>query len=494
MIVAIDQGTTGTTVLVMDRRGRIRSRAYAELPQHYPRPGWVEHRPEEILRVTWRVIRQAVAGARIRPRQVAGLGITNQRETTIVWNRATGRPIANAIVWQCRRTAPLCERLTAAGRAPSIRRKTGLVVDAYFSGTKLRWLLDHVPGARRRARRGELAFGTVDSWLLWHLSGGRAHATDYTNASRTMLYNIRSLRWDASLLDWLGVPAALLPAVQSPGSVFGRTAPGGPLPAGIPIAGMAGDQQASMVGHGCLKPGSAKNTYGTGCFLLVNTGRRCVQSRHGLLTTLAYGGARAAYALEGSVFIAGAAVQWLRDELRVIGTAAETDAVARGLRDTGGVYVVPAFVGLGAPYWDMGARGAVVGLTRGSNRAVLVRATLESLAYQTRDVVDAMQRDSGIRLHELRVDGGAAQNDWLMQFQADILGIPVRRPPMVANTGKGAALLAGVGIGWWTPRQLGGFVERAGAGRLFHPRMHQADRARRYRGWQDAVARVRTIA
>nr|MBI4341763.1 glycerol kinase GlpK [Candidatus Omnitrophota bacterium] len=491
MIVSIDQGTTGTTVLVVDRKGRVVSQAYAELPQHYPRAGWVEHRPDEILRVTSGVIRRALAAGRIAKHRIEAVGITNQRETTIVWDRRTGRPIANAIVWQCRRTAPMCEALTRGGHAGEFRRKTGLVLDAYFSGTKIRWLLDHVPGARRRAQRGALAFGTVDSWLIWHLTGGATHATDVTNASRTLLYNIRANRWDPALLELMGVPSSLMPEVRPPAGFFGVTARGGPLPGGIPITGVAGDQQAAMVGHGCLAPGTAKNTYGTGCFLLLNTGSRFVQSRHGLITTLAYGdAARPVYALEGSVFIAGAAIQWLRDGLQLIRTAAETEAVARAVTDTGGVYVVPAFVGLGAPYWDMDARGAIVGLTRGSSRAVVIRATLESLAYQTRDVVESMERDSGLRLRALRVDGGAARNGWLMQFQADILGIPVSRPAMVANTGKGAALLAGIGLGWWKPGDVERFVSRPE--RVFTPRMRDADRRRLCDGWREAVARVRS--
>ena len=493
MILAIDQGTTGTTALILDRRARVVAAAYGELSQRYPRPGWVEHSPREILTLTDRVIRAALRRGRILPRRIEAIGLTNQRETSIVWDRRTGRPIANAIVWQCRRTANLCERLRQAGAEPAIRRATGLVLDAYFSGTKVQWLLDHAPGARRRAARGELAFGTVDSWLIWHLTGGRVHATDPTNASRTLLYNIRARRWDPALLGYFGVPAAMLPDVRPSSGAFGVTSGRGPLPAGIPIAGVAGDQQAAMVGHGCLAPGTAKNTYGTGCFLLLNTGGRFVRSRHGLITTLAYGGSRdPVYALEGSVFIAGAAIQWLRDGLRLIRAAAETDAIARSLPDTGGVYVVPAFVGLGAPYWDMGARGAVIGLTRGSGRAALVRATLESLAYQTRDVARAMERDSGLRLRELQVDGGAARNDWLMQFQADLLGIPVRRPAMVANTGKGAALLAGIALGWWRPDALARFIGRPE--RTFTPRMGLAQRDRLYAGWQAAVARVRTAA
>jgi len=492
MILSIDQGTTGTTVLLIDRRGRVVSQAYAELPQYYPRPGWVEHRPEQILQVTMRVIRRALAAGRVTPRRVEAIGITNQRETTILWDRRSGRPVANAIVWQCRRTAPLCERLKAKGYEAVFRRKTGLVLDAYFSGTKIRWLLDHVAHARRRAERGQLAFGTVDSWLIWHLTGGREHVTDVTNASRTLLYNIRTHRWDHGLLARLGIPPSVLPEARPSAGSFGLTVGTGVLPAGIPITGVAGDQQASMVGHGCLAPGSAKNTYGTGCFLLLNTGRRFVPSRHGLITTLACGGTAApVWALEGSVFIAGAAVQWLRDGLGLIRTAAETAAIARRVTDTGGVYVVPAFVGLGAPYWDMGARGAIVGLTRGSGREALVRATLESLAYQTRDVVESMEQDSGLRLRELKVDGGAARNNWLMQFQADLLGIPVVRPAMVANTGKGAALLAGLGLGWWRAGDLRRF---AGAPeRVFSPRMAPTQRLRLYQGWQEAVARVRTV-
>ena len=492
MILSIDQGTTGTTVLILNRRGRVVSQAYAELAQHYPHPGWVEHRPDDILRITYRVIKRALADGRVSSRAIEAIGITNQRETTVVWDRRTGRSIANAIVWQCRRTAPLCDRLKQQGYEREFRSKTGLVLDAYFSGTKIRWLLDHVPGARTRATRGTLAFGTIDSWLIWHLTGGRHHATDVTNASRTLLYNIRTGRWDRSLLRLLGVPAQLMPDVRPSAGPFGVTGGKGPLPAGIPITGVAGDQQASMVGHGCLAPGTAKNTYGTGCFLLLNTGSRFVESHHGLLTTLAYGGGdRPVYALEGSVFIAGAAIQWLRDGLRLIHQASETEAIARTVKTTGGVYVVPAFVGLGAPYWDMGARGAIVGLTRGTSREVIVRATLESLAYQTRDVVESMERDSRIRLCELRVDGGAAQNDWLMQFQADILRVSVLRPAMVANTGKGAALLAGVGIGWWTPRDLARFVSRPE--RAFNPRMGDAERSRLYQGWQDAVARTRSV-
>ncbi len=491
MILAIDQGTTGTTVLLVNRGGRIVGRAYAEIPQHFPRPGWVAHDPEAILRVTRSVIRRALAGAGLRAGLLTAIGITNQRETTMLWDRRTGRSIAQAVVWQCRRTAPMCDALRRRGLEPTFRRKTGLLLDAYFSGTKIRWLLDHVSGARRRAQRGDLAFGTVDTWLLWHLTSGTVHATDPTNASRTLLYNIHARRWDAQLLRVLEIPPAVLPEVRPSSGSFGVTASRAPLPAGIPITGVAGDQQASLVGHGCLRPGTAKNTYGTGCFLLLNTGRQAIRSRHGLITTLACGpGREPVYALEGSIFIAGAAIQWLRDGLRLIRRAADTEPIARAVSDTGGVYVVPAFVGLGAPYWDMQARGAIVGITRGTTREIIVRATLESLAYQTRDVIEAMQQDSGIHFRELRVDGGAARNDWLMQFQADLLGIPVLRPATIASTGIGAAVLAGLGIGWWSPSEAIAMAGRPE--RVFTPRMRRADRERLYEGWRNAVARVRS--
>ncbi len=491
MILAIDQGTTGTSVLAFDRKGRVIAQGYEELPQYFPKPGWVEHDPEDMLAVTLRVIKRTLDRAHLRATQLLAIGITNQRETTVLWDRRTGRSVAKAIVWQCRRTAPMCERLKRRGLEPTVRRKTGLVLDAYFSGTKVRWFLDNLRGLAARAKRGEIAFGTVDSWLLWHLTGGRIHATDYTNASRTLLYNIRALSWDDDLLRMFAIPRTLLPAVKSSSGLFGTTTRIGPLAAGIPIAGIAGDQQASLVGHGCLEAGDAKNTYGTGCFLLLQTGARVVLSRHGLITTLTYGGRESpSYALEGSVFIAGAAIQWLRDGLKVIKTAAETEGIAKGVKSTGGVYVVPAFVGLGAPYWDMHARGGIVGLTRGTTRDVLVRSTLESLAYQTRDVVEAMQRDSGIRLKRLQVDGGAARNNWLMQFQADLLGIDVVRPALVANTAKGAALLAGIAMGWWDPRRLSTLM--GAPERIFRPRMNAQERQRLYAGWHEAVQRMRT--
>jgi glycerol kinase len=490
-VLALDQGTTGSTALVFAHDGAVLARAYAELTQHYPRPGWVEHDPEEIWTTTRAVAGHALAAAGVAAGELAAIGITNQRETTVVWDRATGVPVYPAIVWQSRQTAELCDRLKADGHEALVRERTGLVVDAYFSGTKIRWILDTVPGARARAERGELAFGTVDSWLLWRLTGGRVHATDPTNAARTMLYDIHRRRWDDDLLRVLRVPAAVLPEVRPSAGVFGHTAAGAGVPAGVAIAGIAGDQQAALFGQGCWSPGMAKNTYGTGCFVMMSTGGAAPASDGGLLTTAACdAGGGPAYALEGSIFIAGAAVQWLRDELRLITSAGESEGVARSVPDTGGVYVVPAFAGLGAPYWDMGARGAVIGLTRGSNRAHLVRATLESIAYQTRDVIDVMDRDSGVEIRELRVDGGAAANDFLMQFQADVLGVPVERPALLDTTAAGAAFLAGLAVGFWdSPEEVAGVRRRD---RLFLPRMGETERDRLYAGWQEAVERVRS--
>jgi glycerol kinase len=491
-VVAVDQGTTGSTVLVFDRQGRVVGRAYSEFRQHYPRPGWVEHDPEEIWRVTLRVLRQACRRARVRARDVVALGITNQRETTVLWDRQTGKPVERAIVWQDRRTAPTCEEMRARGLEDVFRRKTGLVLDPYFSGTKLRWLIENVPGAAERARRGELAFGTIDSWLVWKLTGGAVHATDPTNASRTLLYDIHAGAWDAELCNLLEVPASVLPEVR-PSSGELATTERTVLGAPVPIAGIAGDQQSALFGQGCVERGMAKNTYGTGCFLLLNTGADAVTSRHGLLTTVAcdtHGGR--AYALEGSVFIAGAAIQWLRDGLGLVRRAAESERLAKSVDSTLGVYLVPAFVGLGAPHWDADARGALLGLTRGVTRAHVVRAALESLAYQTRDVVDAMAADAGEALRALRVDGGAAANGFLMQFQADVLGVPVDRPRVVETTAMGAAFLAGLATGFWKSQAD---LERARRiDRRFTPRMNTETRDALYRGWQDAVARVRSGA
>jgi glycerol kinase len=487
-IVALDQGTTGSTALALDVEGEIRGRGYAELPQRYPRPGWVEHDPEDIWLTTTGALAQALAAAGARTSEVAAIGITNQRETTILWERATGRPVHAAIVWQCRRTAPLCERLRAEGAEPEFRARTGLVLDPYFSGSKIRWLLDEVPGARARAERGELCFGTVDSWLLWRLTGGAAHATDPSNASRTLCFDIRALQWDPELCAWLGVPLAVLPRVLPSAGVFGETAAGA-LPAGIPVAGIAGDQQAALFGQACLEPGMAKNTYGTGCFALLNTGEKPVVSERGLVTTVAWSlGGRATYALEGSVFVAGAAVQWLRDGLGIIGRAGETQALAESVTDTGGVYLVPAFVGLGAPHWDPYARGAIVGLTRGTTRAHLARAALEAIAYQSRDVLDTMAEDSGGPIRALRVDGGAAANDFLCQFQADLLGVEVLRPAVTETTALGAAHLAGVGAGLWKAGEL---AARWKLERRFTPALEPAAREAAYAGWQRAVERAR---
>jgi glycerol kinase len=491
VILGIDQGTTGATVLVMDRRGRLRGSAYAELPQHFPKPGWVEHDPKEMTTILRGVVRRALRAAGVRPGRLEAVGLTNQRETAVLWDRETGRPVHRAIVWQDRRTAPLCDALRRRGLEPRFARATGLRLDPYFSGTKVRWLLDNVPGLARRARAGEIAFGTVDSWVLHGLTGGAVHATDPTNASRTLLYDIRARRWDPSLCRTLGVPTAVLPEVRPSSGFFGETAKGSGLPAGIPILGVAGDQQASLVGHGCLSEGQAKVTYGTGCFLLLHTGSRFVRSRHGLLTTLAYaGGDEPGYALEGSVFMAGAAVQWLRDGLRAIREAREVEAIARSLPDSGGVHVVPAFAGLGAPYWDAGARGAVLGLTRGSTVAHVVRATVESIALQAAEVALAMEKDSGVRLRSIRVDGGASKNDWLMQLQADLLGVSVVRPRTVASTAQGAAFLAGAARGLWHPREIPSLLGRPE--RSFEPRMPARERARRLEEWRAAVARVRS--
>ena len=488
-VLALDQGTTGSTALVVDAEGAVRARGYAELPQHFPRPGWVEHEPEDIWATVETAAAAALRAAGITGADIAAIGITNQRETTLVWERASGRPIHRAIVWQCRRTAEACDRLKADGLEPLFRRKTGLVLDAYFSGTKIAWLLDHVPGARARAERGELAFGTVDTWLLWRLTRGAVHATDPSNASRTLCFDIEKLAWDGELAAALGVPMALLPDLRPSAGIFGETAPGGVLPAGIPIAGIAGDQQAALFGQNCLEPGTAKNTYGTGCFLLLNTGERLVASTHGLVTTVAWSlGGRVSYALEGSVFIAGAAVQWLRDGLGIIARADETQALAESVPDTGGVYLVPAFVGLGAPYWDPYARGTVVGLTRGTSRAHLARAALEAIAYQSRDVLDAMAADAGAPARALRVDGGAAANDFLCQFQADMLGVEVHRPAVTETTGLGAAYLAGVGVGLWKPSDL---AARWRLDRRFTPTMSADARDRAYAGWRRAVERAR---
>jgi glycerol kinase len=483
-VLAIDEGTTGTTVLLIDHAGEIIGRAYSEFTQIYPQPGWVEHDAEEIWQNTNRVIAAALQSAGVQPFDIAAIGITNQRETTVIWERATGKPIHNAIVWQCRRTADRCADLKSHGLEPLIHAKTGLVVDPYFSATKIEWLLDNVPNARKRAEQGELLFGTIDSWLLWKLSG--VHATEHTNASRTLLYNIHSKEWDADLLDMLKIPPLLLPKVLSSSEIFGYTSSESLFKTEIPIAGIAGDQQAALYGQGCWNPGMVKNTYGTGCFVMMNTGERAIDSHHGLLTTLACDElGRPCYALEGSVFIGGAVVQWLRDELKLIKTAAESEELARSVAYNNGVYIVPAFVGLGAPYWDMNARGTIVGLTRGAKREHLIRAALESIAYQSYDVIEAMAGDAELPIEELRVDGGASNNSFLMQFQADMLDLPIDRPQHIESTAMGAGYLAGLAAGFWQgPEELEQIRKTEN---IFKPTMDKTVREKNLAGWKTAV-------
>jgi glycerol kinase len=492
-VLALDQGTTSSRAIVFDRSGAALASSAHEFSQHFPEPGWVEHDAEEIWESQLGALRDAVARSGIAPSEIAAIGITNQRETAVVWDRATGRAIRPAIVWQSRQTVPICEDLKRRGLEARVRERTGLVIDAYFSGTKIKWMLDRVPGARERAARGELAFGTIDSWLIHRLTGGAVHATDYSNASRTMIYDIHALHWDRELCDALEIPAALLPEVRDSSGVFGETTEDVLPGVRLPIAGVAGDQQAALFGQTCFEPGSTKNTYGTGCFMLMNTGEKPRRSETGLLTTIAWGmGGRVEYALEGSIFVAGAAVQWLRDQLGVIANAAESEALAKNVPDTGGVYLVPAFTGLGAPYWDPEARGAIVGLTRGTGRAHLVRAALEAIAYQCRDVVQCFEQDTGLRPAELQVDGGATANDFLMQFQADVLGIPVRRPRVLETTALGAAYLAGLATGVWRDREQ----VRANwqEDRRFEPALARPERDRLYAGWLRAVERSRAWA
>ena len=489
-VLALDQGTTSSRAILFDRQGRTCASASRELKQYYPQPGWVEHDAMEIWESQLAVAEKVLADAKVGPEDLAGLGITNQRETVVLWDRATGRPLHNAIVWQCRRTASLCDRIRAEGFDRTLREKTGLVTDAYFSGTKIAWLLENLPGARERAARGELACGTIDTWLIWQLTRGRAHLTDVSNASRTLLFNLHTLAWDPQILNYLAIPAALLPEVRSSSEHFAETTCFG---APVPISGVVGDQQASLFGQQCFARGMVKNTYGTGCFLLMNTGEEIPRSQSGLLGTVAWGRqGRTVYALEGSVFIAGAAIQWLRDEMQLIHDAAESEALARAVPDTHGVYFVPAFVGLGAPHWDAYARGTITGITRGANRQHLVRAALESIAYQTRGVVDAMAQDSGLRPEVLRVDGGAARNDFLCQFQADILGIPVERPATTESTALGAAYLAGLSTGFWkNEEELAAHLE---LGRRFEPSLDVSRREELYAGWQRAVERAKAWA
>ncbi len=489
-ILSIDQGTTGSRVLIVNAAGHPVADAYSEFPQIYPRPGWVEHDPEMIWQATLHVMRRALAAADLTPDRIAAVGITNQRETTVVWERRTLRPVHNAIVWQCRRSAAICETLKAQGLEGLFRERTGLLLDAYFSGTKVKWLLDEVPGLRARAEFGELAFGTVDSWLIARLTGGRVHLTDYTNASRTLMFNIHERIWDPDLLDVLDIPAALLPEAVPSAALAGHTDPA-VVGAEIPIAGIAGDQQAALFGQACFEAGQAKNTYGTGCFLLLNVGRAPVDPGPGLLLTLACdAGGRPCYALEGSVFIAGAVVQWLRDGLGLIRSAAETQALAESVADTAGVHVVPAFAGLGAPHWDMYARGGILGITRGTNRAHLVRAALESIAFQTRDLADALETATGLKLTELRADGGACRNDFLMQFQADLLGCPVARSRDLESTAMGAAFLAGLAVGFW--KSGADVTALRTSEKTFLPEIGPERRRQLLRGWAEAVERVKS--
>jgi glycerol kinase len=484
----LDQGTTSSRAIVIDDRGRQVAVDQREFTQYFPQPGWVEHDAAEIWESQIAVAQGAVKQAGLQPRDIAAIGITNQRETTIVWDRATGEPIAHAIVWQCRRTAPVCDALKAAGHADLFRRKTGLVIDAYFSGTKAAWLLDNVPGARQRAEAGELAFGTVDSYLIWRLTGGKVHVTDVTNASRTLMFNIHTLDWDDELLRLLNVPRAILPDVKPSSAVYGTT-DSTVFGAAVPIGGAAGDQQAAVFGQACYAPGMAKNTYGTGCFMLLNIGQQPVASESGLLTTIAWGlGDEVIYALEGSVFIGGAAVQWLRDGLQIIQSAPEIEALASQVEDAGGVYFVPAFVGLGAPHWDPYARGTITGLTRGTTRAHLARATLEAVCFQTRDVLEAMHRDSGIELAALRIDGGMVANDLLCQLQADLLGVRVERPAVIETTALGAAYLAGLAVGVWDGLET--IRTQWSLDRAFEPQIDAAQRNATYVGWQRAVQRA----
>jgi glycerol kinase len=489
-ILVIDQGTTGSAALLFDEGGGVVSSADQEIRQIYPQPGWVEHDPKEIFSTSLAVAREALQKAGVTASQVKGMGITNQRETTVVWDRHTGEPVSNAIVWQCRRTAPLCEELKARGLTRTIRDKTGLPIDAYFSATKLRWILDHIPDGQRRAQQGDLLFGTIDSWLVWNLTGGAVHITDYSNASRTMLFNIHTLKWDKELLSVLDIPEAVLPEVMSSSQVYGEIAVGLLGDSRLPLGGIAGDQQSALFGQACYDACMAKNTYGTGSFILLNTGDRPIPSEKGLVTTLAWGlGGKVAYAMEGSIFITGAAVQWLRDGLGLIKSAAESETLARSVPDNGGVYFVPAFVGLGAPYWDMYARGTIIGLTRGVTGGHLARATLESIAYQVRDVVEVMSDEACLQVALLRVDGGGTANSLLMQFQADVLGVPIQPALVAETTSLGAAYLAGLAVGLW--KDTTELARMWHAAETYEPKMSSDQRETLYAGWKRAVERAR---
>ncbi|MGG0287934.1 glycerol kinase GlpK [Peribacillus butanolivorans] len=485
-ILSLDQGTTSSRAILFNEKGEIVHSAQKEFTQHFPKPGWVEHNANEIWGSILAVIAGVLSESSVKPEQIAGIGITNQRETTVVWDKETGTPVYNAIVWQSRQTSEICDELKGRDLNDLFREKTGLLIDAYFSGTKVKWILDNVEGARQKADEGKLLFGTIDTWLIWKLSGGKAHVTDYSNASRTLMYNIHDLKWDEELLEILTVPKSMLPEVRPSSEVYAHTIEYHFFGQSIPIAGAAGDQQAALFGQACFNEGMAKNTYGTGCFMLMNTGEKAVSSEHGLLTTLAWGlNGKVEYALEGSIFVAGSAIQWLRDGLRMLKNAEDSEAYAKRVESTDGVYVVPAFVGLGTPYWDSDVRGAVFGLTRGTSKEHFVRATLESLAYQTKDVLDAMEADSGIELKTLRVDGGAVKNDFLMQFQSDLLRVPVERPTINETTALGAAYLAGLAVGYWKDQEE--IAQQWAIDKTFNPSMEEQESEKLYDGWKKAV-------
>lgn len=490
-IIALDQGTTSSRAIIFDKEQNILDLCQREFTQIYPKQGWVEHNPLEIWSSQYGVLQEVMAKANITSENIAAIGITNQRETTIVWDKKTGEPIYNAIVWQCRRTASIVEELKKDKEfAQYVKANTGLILDAYFSATKIKWILDNVKGARDKAEKGELLFGTVDTWLVWKLTNGKVHVTDYTNASRTMLYNIKELRWDDKILEKLNIPKSLLPEVKNSSEVYGYANLGGADGVKVPIAGMAGDQQCALFGQTCFEPGSVKNTYGTGCFLLMNTGEKMIESKNGLLTTIAAGiDGKIEYALEGSVFVGGAVIQWIRDELGLVNDASDTEYFAGKVKDNGGVYIVPAFTGLGAPHWDMYARGAIFGLTRGANKNHIIRAALESIAYQSRDLIDAMQEDSGCRLTNIKVDGGASRNNILMQFQADITGTEVVRPIITETTALGAAYLAGLAVGFWKSKEEIG--DKWAVSERYMPSLDEDEKEKLYRGWKKAVERAK---
>jgi len=487
-ILAIDQGTTGSRAILYDKKGTKKANAYQEFPQHFPKPGWVEHNPQDIWKSVNNSIQKVLRG--VSAGSIVAIGITNQRETTVVWDRTTGKPVYNAIVWQCRRTSGRCDQLKKEkGRAKFFRQKTGLPIDAYFSATKIEWILKNVPGALTKAKKGKLCFGTTDAWILWKLTGGQVHATDYTNASRTMLFNISKLKWDKEILKKFGIPREILPRVKASSGIFGRTIKIKSLPAGIPISGIAGDQQAALFGQACFEPGTMKNTYGTGCFLLLNTGKRRPISKHGLIVTLGCGvSGKPVYVLEGAIFIAGAAIQWLRDGLKLLGSAAESEKIATSLRSNAGVYFVPALVGLGAPYWDQNARGSIFGITRGTRSTHLIRAALEAMCYQTKDVLEAMRKDSKLNIRKLKVDGGAVANNFLCQFQSDVLGIDVVRPKVIETTSQGAAYLAGLAVGYW--KNTNEIKKYWKQDKIFRPKMQKKAALILYNGWLNAISRT----